>query len=112
MTYFQPTITIDATNIIDHSGVAGITAQQAMTANVDRIGFILQNLSDNNELWWGYDASVAVGKAGYFCLSAKTADRKKNSIFISPQNGAYRGAIYIVSDGGGRFTLKEWINVG
>lgn len=102
MNYFQPTITIDSDNITDASGVAGVVVEQALPADADRIGFLIQNLSAN-DLWWGYDGGIEIGKAGYFCITG--GDKKP---FIAPPNGCWRGAIFIISDGGGRYTLKSW----
>lgn len=103
MSYFQPVITIAAGNVDDFSGMAGIVTTLAMAADPDRIGWLIQNLSDTNDLWYGYDADLDIGKAGYFCL--KGGDKK---IITSPTNGSYRGNVYVISDGGGRFTLKSW----
>lgn len=101
--YFQPTITIDASNINDNSQMVGVVPTLLLPANADRIGFMLQSHSETNDFWWGYDSSVSVGGAGYYCLVA--ADRKP---FNAPPNGVFRGAIYGLSDGGGKVTIKEW----
>jgi len=101
--YFQPTITIGADNIIDRSGVAGVVAERVAPANLDRIGFILQSHSDTNDLWWGYGSDVAINGVGSFKLAAG-----HKQPFIAPANGVWRNEIWVISDGGGRFTFKEW----
>ncbi len=103
MSYFQPVITIDQDNVDDFSGVAGIVTELKMPADVDRVGWVIQNLNDTNDLWYGYDAELDVNKPGYFCI--KGGDKRP---VFSPPNGSWRGPVYVVSDGGGRYTLKSW----
>lgn len=104
--YFQPVITIQNGNVDDFSGVAGIITELKMPADADRIGWMIQNLSDTNDLWYGYDAGLEIGKAGYMCI--KGGDK---TVKWSPTHGSWAGDIYIVSDGGGRYTLKSWTQV-
>jgi hypothetical protein len=104
MSYFVPVITIDSADINNHSKMIGVVPTLVMPAEVDRIGFMLQNLNETNDLWWGYDNLVAVGGLGYFCL--KAGDKRP---FTPPAHGVYRGAIYAISDGGGYLTAKSWI---
>ena|ERR1700740_3173321 len=101
MSYFSPVITINT--LTDGSQFVGITTVLLLAADVNRIGFILQNNSPN-DLWWGYDAGVTVNGSGYFCLEGGS-----NRPFIPPPNGVHRGDIYAVSDGGSQVTAKAWI---
>jgi hypothetical protein len=100
--YFRPTVTIDADNLNDHSKMVGIVPMLLIPANVDRAGLVIQNHSETNDLWWGYDSSVEIGAPGYFRLKPNSPP------FFFPTNGIYRGAIYCLSDGGSKVTCKDW----
>lgn len=102
--YFLPSISIDAANQTDHSRVVGLVPTLLMPANVERAGYMIQNLNDTNDLWFGYDSDVAIDKLGYWCI--KGGDKK---IWTPPANGIWRGPIYALSDGGGRVTAKSWV---
>lgn len=99
--YFRPTVTITAGAMLDHSKMVGIVPTLLAPANVERVGMIIQNNSETNALWWGYDNSIAIGDVGSFCIEPR-------KFYNFPTNGVYTGAIYCLSDGGGKVTCKSW----
>lgn len=99
--YFVPTINRPHVN---HSLFLGIVPTLIMPANVNRAGFILQNLSDTNDIWWGYDASVGPNVTG--CFRIVGGDRRA---FVAPPNGVWSGDLWAISDGGSRFTVYEYV---
>lgn len=99
--YFQPTI---VRPYIDHSQMLGIIPTLIVPANINRAGFIIQNLSDTNDVWWAYTDQVGPGING--CFRIIGGDPRP---FVSPPNGVWSGPIWAISDGGSRLTVKEFV---